>query len=176
MYLLHHTSLSYLLDILKDGKLKAAYFTGNLDQGESLYEPEKQKHVFFNCISKEDFNKYKIDYEVCLYFDSSLLYNRVFFTSDSNIRFPEEKNENVKKHDRYTNKKTIDKILKKLYDYSLGIVKDHKYKNGFVAFQQIAIRNECNLNKLVAIKFRKKPNESSKIIKYIKKNYPNVIL
>ena len=47
MYLLHHTSISNLLDILKDGKLKAAYLTGNLDQGEGQYKPEKQKHVFF---------------------------------------------------------------------------------------------------------------------------------
>lgn len=176
MYLLHHTSLSYLLDILKDGKLKAAYLTGNLDQGDGQHEPEKQKHVFFNCISKTDFDEYKIDghqSSVCLYFESSFLYNRVFFTSNRHGPFPEKTN---KKHDRYTNKKTIDKILKKLYDYSLGIVKDQKFKNGFVAFQQIAIRNECNLNKLVAIKFRKKPSESSKIIRYIKKNYPNVII
>ena len=61
MYLIHHTSINNLLDILKDGKLKAAYLTGNLDQGEGQYKPEKQKHVFFNCISKEDFNEYKID-------------------------------------------------------------------------------------------------------------------
>ena len=180
MYLIHHTSINNLLDILKDGKLKAAYLTGNLDQGEGQYKPEKQKHVFFNCISKEDFNEYKIDgheNNVCLFFESSLLYNRVFFTSDRHGPFPEKTS---KKHDRYTNKKTIDKILKKLYDYSLGIVKKHKhkYKNDFTAFQQIAIRNGFIIDdsNLVAIKFKKRPNDSSQIIRYIKKNYQKIYL
>ena len=45
----------------------------------------------------------------------------------------------------------------------------------FMYFQQIAIKNKCNLKKLVGVKINHHHNKNqSKIVNYLEKNYPDV--
>ena len=60
MYLFHQTNLESLELILKQDKLKAAYLTNRLGDGDGVYPAKKQKFVFFGVIDKLD-SKYKDD-------------------------------------------------------------------------------------------------------------------
>lgn len=177
MYLIHATDPKYLFNILKEGELKSSYLSRKINQGEGVYKIGQQNHVFFSCISKKDFENFSKrnfpDYQMYLIFDSSLLHNRVFFIGDGHHSTPEKTD---KKYDRYTKQKIIDNSLKKIYEKSLKMETNIDNIPMFMYFQQIAIRNKCNLKKLVGVKINHHTMHSieSKIVNYLEKNYPDV--
>lgn len=172
MYLFHVTRSKHLKNIISDGKLKSSNMTGIIDQGTGLYD--KNKYVYFSCIDNL-YSKLPIYGEVALFFDSKLLYNRNFFVSTVHSPFPEI-------NTTWNKKKDYKKIYKKYYKRT-NTVLEKLFKNAvnklngeaFQIFQQIAIRNACDLKYLRMIKFiNKKP--SKKMISIIKKKYPDVIM
>ena len=173
MYLIHNTTIANLMAILKDGELKSNKLTKNIQEGDGLYE--SNNFVYFST-TKELFDDHVTGY-VTLYIDTQILYNRKFYISNIHTPYPQYlaewkiKNEKYYKrsYDRYY--KYINKVLCTLYNNSMS-----KLKNGkaFQIFQQIAIKNKCNIKKyLVGIDFiYHKPTE--KILKYIDKEYDGV--
>ncbi len=168
MFLFHATDLENLLNILNDTELKSNKLTKIVNYGDQLYDTNG--YVYFGTCP-ELFNK-KISGSCVLYFNSDLLYNRKFYlcthwTSHPNEIF-ENKPENKygREYPRYFDK--INVVLKKLYKNST----DKPVKaSAFKVFQQVAIKNKCNIkNNLVAICI-KKTNKflSLKLINKIKK-------
>ena len=173
MYLIHNTTIKYLKHILLDGELKSSASTGNLNEGYGIYDHHEQKFVYFSTVDTLD-NENVIG-EVTLYFNSQLLYNRTYYvgtyhSSSPNILDEDRKSEYKLKIPRYYKK--TDTVLKKLYKQS---VKSHK--TAFQIFQQVAIKNKCDLKYLECIQFHMFSLETpinKTILQTIKKYYPNV--
>lgn len=173
MYLLHDTEFESVMDILKDGCLKSLSMIlkynkkKKANQGYDIYT--KNDYIYFACVDTL-FHK-DIMGNVILYFDSKILYNRVFYVNNSHASSP---NITGKKYDRYYNK--YDDVLKNTYKKIISGDLGSKY---FQVEQQIAIKNKISLNNLVAIEFlsRKGKNiPSDKLLNYITKYYPNVLI
>lgn len=157
MYLIHLTSLKNLKNIIKDNELKAPYLTGLINQGNGVYNPSNQKYIFFSCIDnlERDFS----NYEVILYFDIKLLYNRTFYIN--NFRHNPTPEKGNTKYPQYYKK--TDKILKKVFNKSLKAS-----EKDFYVFHQISIKNKINLKYLKAIKFK---NKSYNLVNKLKDKY-----
>lgn len=167
MYLIHNTTNGKIIkQILLDKKLKSPYLTGIINEGEGIYKPNEQKFVYFSVIDKLD-SKYKIYSDVTLYFDYKLLNNRTFYIGKEHNFQPDIYHKKYEKYYKYTKK-----ILNNLFNFSIKVLSKGK---AFQVFQQVSIKNQCNLNNLVKIKFQKK-KPSKLILEIINKNYPNVIL
>ena len=167
MYLFHITNHKYLKSILTDGMLKSSYLTGNLNQGDGIYK--HIKFVFFSVIDDYE-SKQQIYGDVVLYFDYKMLWNRTFFVSTYHSDTPVRlcKGEQVKKYNQYY--KYTKRVLTKLFQYSIS-----KSSKVFWVFQQVAIKNQCNLKNLKMIRFQQyKPTKV--IVKLIKNKYPDVII
>lgn len=171
MYLFHNTTYTNLKSILRDGKLKASYYTYQTNEGFGIYDPKEQKYVFFGVVANY-IQRPEIYADVILFFDHQLLFNRTFFVSTTHSASPEKlgswgNNNYKRKYPQYY--KFTKRILKALYNHSYKQLPSGKY---FQAFQQVAIKNSCDLNKLVCIQFLKKPEK--KLLSMIQKNYPHV--
>ncbi len=183
MYLIHETNESALKSILKSGylmsysSLKKINKTPKNNYGKGLYTDND--YVYFCCVDKL-FDK-TIGGRIIMYFNSKLLYNKSFYASTIWSPYPDKLNEWKVKNDDGTNtkeyKRKYDKnytkyntVLKKLYDQSVS-----KHKKAFYVFQQIAVKNKVNIKELVAIEFIRK-DDNDKIIKYITKYYPDIII
>ena len=166
MYLTHDTTLTCLKLILKDGYLKSNKLTKKLNNGESQYY-DNNPFVYFSTTTELFDNT--IFGNITLYFNSKLLYNRIFYVANFWTPIP-DKLEVIKREDgvifyrRKYNKyyQYYDKILLELY------------KNGYFGTgQQVAINNKVNLNNLIGIHFNFiEPNKA--LINYINKNFPIV--
>jgi hypothetical protein len=175
MYLIHNTKLKSLKNILKDNKLKAAYLSGNINEGYGVYEANQQQFIFFSVIDLLK-SKYKMYGNIILYFDYKILWNKTYYVSTVHSDSPDSlgtwnKGKDYKKKYKQYYKNTK-YILTKLFKNSVS-----KLPKGttFQAFQQVAIKKQCGLQYLRKIKFlRSKP--TNKIINFLKKNYPNVII
>ena len=182
MYLLHTTNISALKTILKDKYLKSySLLEKKPTEGEGGDLYTKNNFVFFSC-TKNLIDK-NIFAHIILYFDSKLLLNKSFYVSTMWTHTPQYlgewlvKDDNGKKYKMYNRKynknyKKYNTVLNKLYDFSVSQLNG----NYFNRFQQVAVRNKVNLNKLVAIEFKDKKFATDKIINYITKYYPNVII
>jgi hypothetical protein len=167
MFLIHNTRLEYLKLILKEGELKSSKLTGNINEGDGIYD--SNKYVYFHTTDKI-FDKGVIG-QITLYFTSDFLYNRSYLISTYISSSPN--NGYKRKINRYS--KNYNKILLDLYNHSLlpKVFLDKSKKHIFFQFHQIAILNKVNITKsLIGIHFFIRPSEG--IIKYIKKYYPNV--
>lgn len=154
MLLIHSTPISNLKKILKDGLLKSSQLSKRVNQGEGIYD--RSPLVYFSTvdsIDSEHLHRLTKDLtEVLLCFDSQLLYNRVYYTSSRHNGRPDLdlKEMKVSKDQTYHNREypqyypDTQHILKKLFTSSL------KGLGGmfFQIFQQVAIRNKCNLKYL----------------------------
>ena len=177
MYLFHQTNLESLELILKQDKLKAAYLTNRLGDGDGVYPAKKQKFVFFGVIDKLD-SKYEeqLYASVTLFFNYKLLWNRTYYVSDiwtySPNKLIKSKNNTKMYPEKYKQYyKSTKKVLTKLFKHSVNIYNG----KSFYVFQQVAILKQCDLKYLEKIKFNNcKP--SDKIIKLLQKKYPHVIL
>ena len=152
---------------MKDSELKSNKLTSNINEGDGQYKINN--YIFFGT-SLTTFNK-NIFSSCTLYFISDILYNRKFYLTTSHTPEPnklyERKKEYSREYPRYYTK--INYVLKKLYEYSVK-----KYKKVFQVFQQVAIKNKCNIkNFLIAIQLKK---PSDKILNYISIHYPKVTL
>ena len=172
---MHNTDVCFLKSILTENKLKASYLTGNINEGDGIYESEDQKFIFFSVIDKYD-SKYKIFGNVVLYFDYDILWNRSYYISTVHSTSPDDLgkwnkgNDYKMKYKQYY--KHTNKVLTKLFKNAIS-----KLPNGkaFQIFQQVAIKKQCNLKHLKKIKFlHVKP--SNVIKKLIKNKFPDVIL
>jgi len=185
MYLIHNTNIKSLKSILNDGYLKSYSLLEKINktpkngEGDGLYN--KNNFVYFSCVNNL-FDKNIIG-SVTLFFNAKLLFNKSFYVSNMHSASPEElsewwvKDDNGKrikmykrKYNRYYTKYNI--VLKKLYNYSYSVLENGK---AFQVFQQIAVKNKVKLNELVAIQI-KKDIATDKIINYITKYYPNLII
>ena len=180
MYLFHSTNIKSLKNILKDGYLKSASLL--LKEGYPLNYGEgygniynKNKFIYFSCTDKL-FDK--THGSVIIYFNSDLLYKIPFYVSTVQTPSPDNLSEWIdganrkgykRKYNRYYKK--YNNVLKKLYRNSKKVLSKGV---AFQVFQQIAISNKINLAELTAIKFNIKP--SVRLLNYINKNYPNVII
>tara|TARA_Y200000002_G_scaffold370337_1_gene365686 strand:+ start:609 stop:1199 length:591 start_codon:yes stop_codon:yes gene_type:complete len=186
MYLIHETSEDSLKKILEEGQLKAAYLIENTEDlwchgAGILYPSNEQKCIFFNVI---DSLQKRLLSSTLLYFDSKLLNNRSFYVSGGLICAPDyikPFNENKKSYNRKKNfhikykqhTKNIDIILRNLLDYSYACSKDI-----FLIYQQIAIKQHCNLNYLKKIRFTGNDSvhkETKALIRFLHKSYPHLI-
>ena len=183
MYLIHNTEISNIKSILKDGYLKSfdvlkkdkKKIRPNL--GDGLYT--KNNFVYFSCTDKL-LDKNIIGTTV-LYFDSKVLLKKPFYVSTFHSYQPQylymstKSNSQQYKRKYEKNYTRYNYVLKKLYKNSISILKNGK---AFQAFQQIAIRTKINLDELVAIDFKDSDEDSDndKIIKYISKHYPDIII
>lgn len=178
MFLFHNTSLEALELILKNECLKSLSLlkkegtTNIIGEGSGIYT--KNNFIYFSC-SEKLFSK-NTHAQIILYFNSKLLYKRQFYVSNAHSPVPNieetwnDSNGNKhykKKYNKYY--KNYDKVLQKLFDYSIST-----YKKVFQVFQQIAIKNKVNLDDLIGIEFKFKKFATPKILKYIKDFYPNV--
>jgi hypothetical protein len=134
---------------------------------------DENKFIFFNCV--DELFKKKIIYgsnEIVLYFNSKILYNRKFYTSNHYTPNPNKLKEFIdkkkisfsRKYDRYY--KNYEKVLEELFNTSI------KHKSSFQIYQQISIENKVNLKNLIEIELKKEP--SKKLLNLIKEFYPNV--
>ena len=122
MYLIHETTLNNLYLILKDCELKSNYLTGEINQGECVYEKNKNKFIYFG-IEKKLFLDTTYT-RIKLYFNIDLLSNRNFYISSVQSPVPDyeakwttsEGKEIKKKYPK--NSKNISKILDKFYYYN----------------------------------------------------------
>jgi hypothetical protein len=178
MYLIHNTDITSLKSILKDSCLKSLSLqrktnkNAQLGEGYGIYS--ENNFVYFSCTNKLFDNK--VSAVITLYFNSKLLFNKSFYIANLHSSTPQRLVTDSNK----TNKKKYNKnytkynsVLTKLYNYSIS-----QLKNGeaFQVFQQIAVRNKVNLDKLVAIHFHNKSFATESIIKYITKFYPTIII
>jgi hypothetical protein len=175
MYLIHNTTLDSLKSILIENKLKSSCLSNNLNEGYGIYEASQQKFVFFSVID-ECVSKYKLYGNVILYFDSKILWNRSYYISTVHSSTPDylgkwHKGANYKKkynqYYKYTNK-----ALTKLFKNAISQLPKG---NAFQIFQQVAIKNQCDLKYLKKIQFlHSKPINA--IIKLMQNKYPDVIV
>ena len=175
MYLFHVTEMKFLKSILKENKLKSSNLTGNINEGSGLYKSNDQKYVFFSVINKLE-SKYKIYGDVVLFFDNKILWNRSYYVSTVHSPYPNylgtwnKGKDYKKKYKQYY--KFTNKVLKKLFRNSISKLPN---SDGFQIFQQVAIKNKCDLKHLKKNKvFKKKP--TNVIRELIKNKYPDVIL
>jgi len=173
MRLIHNTELSSLESIVREKRLTASYLNGNLNEGYGIYKSVDQKFVFFSVIDQYE-SKYKVSGDVVLYFDPKLLWNRSYYISTLHNPSPDilekwnEGRDYKKKYKQYY--KYTNKVLTKLFKNSIS-----KLPNGeaFQVFQQIAIKNKCDLKYLNKIKFMyQKPSKT--LIKLIKNVSPEI--
>lgn len=172
MYLFHITSINSLKQILIDGELKSSSLTGKINQGYGLYKPSEQEHVFFSAIDEPGIKE--IVGDVILFFDYKMLYKRSYYISTVHSPYPQYvgkwnngKDYKLKYPQYYRYTKSV---LKKLYKNALSKLDG----DAFEIFQQIAIKNKCDLTHLRYIKFQYgKPTKP--ILKLLKEQYPNVI-
>ena len=87
MYLIHETTLNNLYLILKDCELKSNYLTGEINQGECVYEKNKNKFIYFG-IEKKLFLDTTYT-RIKLYFNIDLLSNRNFYISSVQSPVPD---------------------------------------------------------------------------------------
>lgn len=180
MFLFHVTTEKSLKSILKDGYIKSLLQLQNEgykiepNEGSGIYETTN--FIYFSCIDK--INTREIYGQCIMYFNSKILYNRMFYVSTCHSGYPNSLGEwttgnESREYKRKYYKKYIyyDEVLQKLFNNSIS-----KLPNGkaFQIFQQIAIRKKLSLKNLVAIEFNRKPKTN--IIKYIQKKYPNITI
>ena len=177
MYLIHNTTLKYAKSILKDEVLKSNKMTGNINEGEGVYDTNA--YVYFSTTSIL-FDKNTMG-GIIIYLSSELLFNRTFYVLTLHSNFPnylmEHKNgkyiQYKRKYPRYY--ENYNKILKDLYTLSIATI-----PNGvaFQAFNQVAIKNKINIKKYIkGIQFnilKSRQKEYIPIIKYVKSKYPNI--
>ena len=174
MYLFHVTDIHSLKKILIDNALKSASITGNINEGSSIYDHIDQDFVFFS-VTDEIHNERQIYGDVILFFDYELLYNRSYYVSTIHSSTPDKLSKwNDGKHKHYKLKynqyhKYTKKVLEKLYNNSISMLPKG---SSFQIFQQVAIKNKCNLDKLVYIKFQKQVPTA--LIKTIKDKHPDI--
>jgi len=177
MYLFHNTSISALKSILKDGYLKSYSLLDKPpknSEGSGLYT--ENKFVYFSVTDK--LLDKKIHSMITMYFNSKLLFNKSFYVATLHSSTPNklcewkvDKNKMYKrKYNKYYTR--YNTILKKLYDYSISVLNGYSFQ----IFQQVAVRNKVNLDELVAIEINDKSLVTNKLIDYITKNYPNVMI
>ena len=154
MLLIHSTFLPNLKKILKDGLLKSSQLSKRVNQGDGIYN--ESPLIYFSTVDSIDSEHLhrltKDTHEIFLCFDSQLLYNRVYYTSGRHSARPDLYLKEIKlskgqaRHNREYPQYYPDTqhILKKLFTSSL------KSLGGrfFQIFQQVAIRNKCNLKYL----------------------------
>jgi hypothetical protein len=160
MYLFHVTELNYIEKILEENQLKSNNLTGNINQGENIYNTNK--YIFLGT-TKNLFDN-NILGDVVIYLKSKLLYNRTYYIDDKHASSVIH----GKKINRYN--KNYNNILEKLYDKSM------KVNNGiaFQVFQQIALLNKIEIkNNLIAIELKK---NNEKLKKILKEKLPNIII
>lgn len=180
MYLVHETSHQSLKEILNENCIKSLNLLkpSYLNQGDGIYK--NNKFVYFTTIEKL-FDKYVGN--IVIYINSDILYNRAFYVSTHHSPYPdklyEETTNNIteynRKYNRYT--KNYNKILQKLYKYSINVLNGKSYN----AFQQVAVKNKINIaNYIIGIyisDYKTIDNtETDKLIYYLKKNYPNILI
>ena len=173
MYLFHITDIESLKSIIKDGYLKSNKITGNINQGDGIYDGTN-RFVYFSTTEKL-FDPTIKHQQIILYFKSDFLYDRTFYTSSGHTPIPDKinewKNGRIKlfrrKYNRY--EKDYNIILKNLYDYSIK-----RSKKIFFIRQQIALLNKIKLkDNLIGIVFLSHLVDDT-IIEYIKTNIPDV--
>jgi hypothetical protein len=178
MYLIHNTRLEYLESILNDGELKSAAKTGNISEGDGIYEPHKQHFVFFS--TTPNLFDPNVFARVTLYFTLPHRKRTMYIAnlhsgnpaalsewrSKGGISYKRKIPANVSDVERQ-------KTLMNLYKYSVSQLKG----KAFFVFQQVAIKNNFSLKNLVAISFNTPDNyikRVHKLIEKIKTKYPNV--
>ena len=170
MQLIHHTDTEFIFKILKSKELKSNKLTGNINQGDGIYD----SNSFIYFATTPLFLDVRTSVPVTLYFDSDILYNRNFYIANMHTSTPDEtyranKHGYYKTHyGRYT--KNINSILQKLYNNSMNHKDKKKY---FYIFQQIAIKNKVSLKYLTGIDFGCY-TPSDTLLKFISKNYPDI--
>ena len=175
MYLIHNTLTANLLDIITDGYLRSSSQTGNINEGEGIYEPHQQKFVFFST-TPYLFDEY-VYYPVTLYF--KIQKNRTLYIANHHSADPAHLSESDdKKH--YSRKISAheplirkQRILMGLYKESVRILPN----SAFFALHQVAIKDKYDLRNLVAISFgifSPRDTAYDDIIKVIKLKYPHV--
>ena len=164
--------MDFAKKIIKDGALKPAKDTGNIGQGEGIYEPSMQSFIFFNT-THNLFEKRIFD-KVLFYFKSDFLINKSFYTAKMHSGNPAGLNKDKKKYPKNT--KQYERVLKNLYTQSIKRLPGGKY---FFVSQQVAIKNKLsgtNFKKnIVGIQFNNM-QPSKTLLNYIKKEYPNVLV
>lgn len=175
MYLIHNTTSTNILPILKSGQLLSSYITGNASEGSTMYEKGTSKYVYFSTCDRLFDNR---TYASCImYINSSVLYNRKYYLSSCHTVDPKLSSKTIyKKNKRNVTKsyprydKYFNKRLRALYRNSVSALEDGK---AFAIFQQVAINNKIKIkDSIIGIEFRFQPSE--KITNYLKKHYPNV--
>jgi len=179
MFLVHETTSQSLKNILNENCIKSLNLLEPkyINQGDGVYK--NNKFVYFTTTDKL-FDKKYIGH-ILIYINSDILYNRAFYVSTCHSNCPdklyEETINNIKhykrKYNRYT--KNYNEILQKLYKHSTNILNGKAYN----AFQQVAIKNKINIaNYIIGIYISeyKKNTEIDKLIYYIEKNYPNILI
>ena len=154
MLLIHSTSLPNLKKILKDGLLKSSYLSKRVNQGEGIYN--ESPLVYFSTVDSIDSEHLdpiiKNKSEILLCFDSQLLNNRIYYTSSRHTGRPDLYLKEMKvskgqaRHNREYPQYYPDTqhVLKKLFTSSLKCLGGRFFQ----IFQQVAIRNKCNLKYL----------------------------
>lgn len=175
MYLCHNTTFEYLIDILKDGELKSNKLTGNINEGDGIYDNNEFVY-FFAC---PDIYENYIAGLITLFIKPNELYNRKFYISTHHTSNPDYLYDYG---DYYTKMypKNYDKynyVLNKIYNKSRNIFPEKL--TFFEAFQQIAVKNRFPIttDSLVAIRINNTFGKlDNNILKILKKKYPNTNL
>lgn len=159
MLLVHETSMICLTKIIKENSLKAACFTNELNNGDGIYEAKKQRFVFFNTVPSDYQDKpFEIPGRVVMYFDAKLLYRRSWWIATCQSPCPhrvaEWTNNTVKQYKRKYPQyyRHYNSVLNKLFLESVKKI-GKSPKHYCVVFQQVAIKNKCNLDYLKKIVF-----------------------
>lgn len=171
MYLFHGTTEKYLKKILKDGELKSSALTGFVMEGSGVYKTNP--YVYFSTTPKL-FDK-KVLGKVIIYLKSELVYDKIFFVSTfhnpcPNITGQWKSHNNIEYKRKYKkNYKKYNDVLLKLYNSSISKL---PHGRAFQVFNQVAIKNRVKIHKYLAGIQLFNPN--IKLVKYIKKYYPDV--
>jgi len=178
MYLTHSTEIEFIFDILNSNQLKSSSKTGNLNQGDGIYA--KSKFVFLSLL-----NRFKpIIGEITLYFNTNAIIDKDFYIANSHSGNPDKLFSNKDYYKKYIKTDKTHayklKVLEKLYKDSY-IHKD-KDKQYYWINNQVAVDYPIDLDYLETIQLnqtdltRRHKDKYLKLVKYIKKNLPNVKL
>jgi len=170
MLLYHGTCIEHFLQILSDGKLKPGTKTkNNYDNPHKSFLP----YVFFNAIPKTQVNAMRQISNVNgvgICFSQSILLNKIFYTN-KNLSAGNTKTSLKYKIDNNTE---IQKVLYRLYQHSLKIVKKIKMDTWILSgFQEVFTKIEPTFNDATHIILSSHHHE---IITEINKKYPHIII
>jgi hypothetical protein len=138
MYLIHRTDNESINKILKDGYLKSNKMTGNINEGDGVYD-RASPYIYFSVIKKLS----ELEFFEGLVIDISFLYHNNFWVSTGNIVNPNKKLFISDDGKRYCKKyrKNYSKyksVLEKLYNDG-----EIKYLN------QVAIKGKLKLKDIL---------------------------